>query len=80
MRLEVVSVRSIEPGGAKVVILRRPALGRGPRDRRIVLRRRRASRSRRQRRMEIAGGFTFIGLLLTGSAAAAYALLEWITG
>ena len=37
----------------------------------------RASRSRRRRRIDVAAGMTLIGLIMTGGAAATYALAIW---
>jgi hypothetical protein len=37
----------------------------------------RLSRSRRRRRIDVAAGMTLIGLIMTGGAAATYAVAIW---
>jgi hypothetical protein len=44
----------------------------------LVRRRVRWSRSRRERRVEVAAGMTLLGFVMTGGAAASWAVALWI--
>jgi hypothetical protein len=44
----------------------------------LVRRKVRPSRSRRKRRFDVAAGMTLLGFVMTGSAAASYAVAVWL--